>query len=116
MPKPFNTSVSAHRRNLIVLWPHVHLIHHLPGRLRIQVRNGVSITRDLRRQAAAGEKALQQLLPGVRSIRFNALAGSLVLEYDTKQMPFAMVDDFFRAANPDQAVNLLDRLISYHPQ
>jgi hypothetical protein len=80
------------------------------------VRNGVAISRDLRRQAAAGEEALQQLLPGVRSVRLNPLAGSLVLEYDTKHMPFAMVDALFRAANPDQAVDLLDRLLSYHPQ
>lgn len=115
MTKPSDI-LAAHRQNLIALWPHVHLVHHLPGRLRIQMRNGVTISRDLRRQAAAGEEALQQLLPGVRSVRLNPLAGSLVLEYDTQHMPFAMVDALFRAASPDQAVDLLDRLLSYHPQ
>lgn len=111
-----SSNTSAHRRDLLALRSHVRLAHHLPGRLRIQVRQGVAATRALRLHAAAGEEALLQLLPGVRSIRVNALAGSLVVEYDPKRMPFTLVDAFFRAAGPAQAGDLLDRLLSYHPQ
>lgn len=110
-----SSNIFTHRQNLLALRPYLRVAHHLPGRLRVQVRPGLAATRALRRHAGAGEQALLQLLPGARSVRLNALAGSLVLEYDPKHMPFALVDAFFRASSSDQAGDLLDRLLSCHP-
>jgi hypothetical protein len=108
------TFASMHRQTLLALWPYVRIAHHLPGRLRLRMRPGAAIDQTVRRHAETGEEALRQL-PGVRSIRLNALAGSLLLEYDPERLPFSLVDAFFHATGSTQAGELLDRLLSYHP-
>jgi hypothetical protein len=102
-----------HRQNLLALRPYVRLAHHLPGRLRIKVRPGVAAVQALLQHADVGMEALRQLLPGVRSLRFNALSGSMLLEYDPKIIPFALVDAFFRTTSAEEAGCLLDRLLSF---
>ena len=114
VPQDKTSDIFPFRQSLLDLRPHVRVAHHLPGRLRIEVRPGARAVRALRGYAGGEGEALLRLLPGVRSIRQNALAGSLILEYDPKQMPFALVDAFFRAANAAQAGDLLDRLLSFH--
>jgi hypothetical protein len=104
-----------HRQTLLALRPYVCIAHHLPGRIRLRLRPGAAIDQAVRRHAEAGEEALRQL-PGVRSIRLNALAGSLLLEYDPERLPFALVDAFVHANGSAQAGDLLDRLLSCHPQ
>lgn len=111
LPHDTMTDRVTQRQRLLDLRPHVRVAHHLPGRLRIQVCPGPVAALALRRYTGAEGEALLQSLPGVRSIRLNALAGSLLLEYDSKQMPFALVDAFFRAASAAQAGDLLDRLL-----
>ncbi|MBI5441199.1 MAG: cation transporter [Deltaproteobacteria bacterium] len=59
------------------LAPHVEIAHHIPGRIRLRIRGGAAELAgrvDVERAAS--------FLPGVRSIRLNLLARSIVIEYD----------------------------------
>lgn len=106
---------AAYRRQILELHPHVKVAHHLPGRLRVQAHSSDTAIRVLRRNADVCMDALNRLFPGVRSVRLNPLAGSLVVEYDFKLMPFALVDAFFRTTSFEQAAELLDRLLLTNP-
>jgi hypothetical protein len=103
------------RAVLLVAQQHVRIVHHLPGRIRLEPQaDGVSSSW-LRQHGPEGLAAVQRLLPGIRSLRFNALAGSAVLEYDPKLYPARLVEAFFLAASVEQAGDLLDHLQSFHP-
>ena len=107
--------IAAYRRQLLELHPHVKVAHHLPGRLRVQAHSSQAAARVLKRNAEVCMDALHRLFPGVKSVRLNPLAGSLVVEYDLKLMPYALVDAFFRTTSFEQAGELLDRLLFMHP-
>lgn len=109
------SQVDEYRKQLLELHPHVMVAHHLPGRIRVQARSTEAASRVLKRNAEACMAALRRLFPGVRSVRLNPLAGSLVVEYDLKLMPFALVDAFFRTSSFEQAGELLDRLLFVNP-
>jgi hypothetical protein len=107
--------VAAYRRQLLELHPYVKVAHHLPGRLRVQAHSGEAASRVLKRNAEVCMDALRRLFPGVRSVRLNLMAGSLLVEYDLKLMPYALVDAFFRTTSFEQAEELLDRLLFINP-
>lgn len=107
--------VAEYKLQLLELHPHVKVAHHLPGRLRVQARSSPAASRVLKRNAEACMDALRRLFPGVRSVRLNPLAGSLLVEYDLKLMPYALVDAFFRTSSFEQAGELLDRLLFINP-
>ncbi|MDO9584604.1 MAG: hypothetical protein Q7J24_16085 [Desulfomicrobium sp.] len=107
--------VAEYRLQLLELHPYVKVAHHLPGRLRVQAHSSEAASRVLKRNAEVCMDALRRLFPGVRSVRLNPLAGSLVVEYDLKLMPFALVDAFFRTSSFEQAGELLDRLLFVNP-
>ncbi len=107
--------VDEYRQQLLELHPHVKVAHHLPGRIRVQARSSQAAVKVLQRNAETCMDALRRLFPGVRSVRLNPLAGSLVVEYDLKLMPFALVDAFFRTSSFEQAGELLDRLLFVNP-
>lgn len=110
----FNPAADAfdtYRSYLLELRPYVQIAHHLPGRLRVQVRSGLAATRALGRFGATGTDVIARLLPGVRSVRLNPMAGSMVLEYDPKKLAVDLVDSFFRVDSPEQAAHVLDRLL-----
>jgi hypothetical protein len=105
----------SYRQKLLALRTQLQVAHHLPGRLRLKVRPGAPAVKVLR-QTDIELETLRQMLPGVSSLKFNALAGSLVLEYNQEIMPFTLMDTFFRTTSPDQAEHLLDCLISIDQQ
>lgn len=109
-------SREAYRLYLLELRPHLLVAHHLPGRLRVRVRPGLTAVRMLNRHAQDGLDALRQLLPGHPEARVNPLSGSLVLEYDPALIPFELLDAFFRAGSSEQAGILLDRLLGSNLQ
>lgn len=109
------SQVAEYKLQLLELHPHVKVAHHLPGRLRVQARSSPAASRVLNRNAEACMDALRRLFPGVRSVRLNPLAGSLLVEYDLKLMPYALVDAFFRTSSFEQAGELLDRLLFVNP-
>lgn len=107
-------SVDLYRAFLLDLRPHVQIAHHLPGRLRVQVRPGLAATRVLGRFGPDGMDIIVRLLPGVRSVRLNPMAGSMVLEYDPDKLAVDLVDSFFRVGSAEQASQVLDRLLGFH--
>lgn len=100
------------RHGLHDLRPHLAVVHHIPGRLRVQLRAGMEAARALGRVAPAGVESLARFLPGVRSARINAMAGSMVLEYDPGRLVPGLLDAFFRVASREEADSLLDRLLN----
>lgn len=100
-------------RAVMELWPHLKPVHHLPGRLRLQLKLGGAAIKAVRalQQRGVGVELLEEL-PGVRIGRLNPVAGSLLLEYDTKIIPFDLVDAFFGAENSESAEQLLPRLLT----
>ncbi len=63
-----------------------HYIHHVPGRLRIRTPK---LKRDDRRAKAAEQ--LLQSIDGVRSVRANAVTGSITLMYERDTVDSATI-------------------------
>lgn len=77
------------------LKPHLSLVHHLPGRLRLRAG---------RTFAAAGlAGALDGLgpVPGVHAVTVNRITGSVLIEYDAEALPASLVQGLFEEAEED---------------
>jgi len=108
----YDPVAEEYRHGLHALRPHLAVVHHIPGRLRVQLRSGMEAARALGRVAPAGVESLARILPGMRSARINAMAGSLVLEYDPGRLVPEVLDAFFRVVSREEADSLLDRLLN----
>jgi hypothetical protein len=70
---------------LASLLPHLHIIHHVRGRLRVRLHPGV-----LGWLAQWPDAALETWLaqwPGITALHLNKAAASLVIEYDARRIP-----------------------------
>ncbi|HPE70770.1 MAG: hypothetical protein ABTR27_02210 [Candidatus Competibacter phosphatis] len=72
-------------RRLASLLPHLRLIHHVRGRLRLRLRTGVSHW--LAQYPDVVPEAWLARLPGIAALRLNKAAASLVIEYDARRIP-----------------------------
>jgi hypothetical protein len=91
---------------------HVHIAHHLPGRIRLKL-TPVKFD-DEERAAMARVKGFQKALdtiPGVSSIRLNLLARSCTVEYDTRIIPAAAWQDVLSGVDSPAARTLMDILV-----
>lgn len=78
MPCSYCNSVD----DLLQLLPHVEIAHHVPGRIRLKIHpSALNVVRDI-----DVEKVLLDI-PGVRSLRINAFAKSVVIEYNCDRLP-----------------------------
>ncbi|WP_035215871.1 hypothetical protein [Desulfobulbus elongatus] len=102
----------AYRTALLAVRRQVRIVHHLSGRIRVEFRPDGADATSLPVNGSGGLAAVRALLPGIRSLRLNALAGSVVLEYDHQLYPAHLVDAFFRTTSTEEAGDLLDRLYS----
>ena len=100
------------RAALLAVRRHVRIAHHLSGRIRLELQAGGLSSAWLRQHGQEGLAAVQRLLPGIRSLRLNALAGSAVLGYDPTCYPVRLLEAFFDVTSTEQAGDLLDRLQS----
>jgi len=55
--------------------------HHVPGRIRVKF--SLKLLGDPRAKQVVDSAGTRELPPAIRSIRFNALGRSVVVEYDT---------------------------------
>ena len=101
------------RQDILHLRPHLRVAHHLPGRLRVQVRPGIEAARVLARLTLDGAEQAVRHLPGVRSTRLNAMAGSLVLEYDQRRLAPGLLNAFFTVESREEADGILDTLFNH---
>lgn len=112
MNQPIDQALHA---ALLAVRQHVRIAHHLPGRIRLELQTDDLSSSWMRQHGSEGLAAVQRLLPGIRSLRFNPLAGSAVLEYDPELYPARLVESFFGTTSIEQAGDLLDHLQSIHP-
>ncbi len=73
---------------LASLLPHLHLIHHVRGRLRVRLHPGVS--------------GWLAQWPGITGLHLNKVAASLVIEYDAGRIPPQWWERLLRS--PSQAL------------
>lgn len=67
---------------LLVWRRYLSIVHHVPGRIRLQLRNGThAAVRGL--DVSSIEAAMQQV-PGIHRLRLNPSAACAVLEYDAR--------------------------------
>lgn len=64
---------------LISLREYLSVAHHVPGRIRLKLNPAIRQALGLR-DSSAIERAVQAV-PGIRQVRLNTLAGSVVVEY-----------------------------------
>ena len=63
--------------DLLSLAPHMEIVHHIPGRIRIRVLpSGFSLAVKL------DVKQAIDAIPGIGRVRVNPVVGSVVIEYD----------------------------------
>lgn len=81
--------------------------HHMPGRLRLRfsMRAASLLTRD---EAAQLGNEIQRLV-GIKSVRLNAMARSLVIEYDVARIPSRLWRDLVEGS-PGEAAAALRQL------
>lgn len=78
--------------NLLRIAPHLQIVHHIPGRIRLRISpSGLQTAMEI------DLRQIRDNVPGILSLRINALVGSIVIEYDRNRL------------NPD-LWNLLSRL------
>lgn len=83
---------------------HLSLIHQVPGRMRLRL--GVGLFARAAELSQGGLQGALQGLPGIRAVRLNLAAASLVIEYDPKLMtPDAWV--LVLEGNEDEARDIL---------
>lgn len=71
--------------HLASLIPHLHIVHHVRGRLRVRLRAGVLDW--LAQWPNAAPETWLAHLPGITALHLNRAAASLVIEYDTRRIP-----------------------------
>ncbi|SMP77148.1 HMA2 domain-containing protein [Desulfonatronum lacustre] len=94
-----------HLSDLASLRRYLTIKHHIPGRIRL-LFNPVLVSRPEVRELMATHS---ELPPGVFSVRVNALALSLVIEYDSERIAPALLDELVTAGD-DRVVEVLREL------
>lgn len=94
-----------HLSDLATLRRYLTIKHHIPGRIRLFF-NPVLVSRPEVRELMATHS---ELPPGVFSVRVNALALSLVIEYDSERIAPALLDELV-TADDDRVVEILRKL------
>ncbi len=72
---------------LLAMRRHLHIVHHIPGRLRLRASAGLlELARAWRSRRMGLDEAIE-VIDGIRSARVNPMAASAVIEYDRKRLP-----------------------------
>jgi hypothetical protein len=91
------------------------IVHHVPGRIRLRLLlDGLPSPDAHAESLIAKARAFKDTLddiPGIRSIRVNALARSCTIEYDHRDIPFQAWPDFLGCV-PSEAAAVLQRILS----
>lgn len=104
---------------LLELWPYIRVAHHIPGRLRLKAAGNIlsqpsvhKITgyflannkTELEEAKFAAKKLLQE--KGIINIIPNALALSVVIEYDVRRLAPSLLTTFFASNDMDEVTQL----------
>jgi hypothetical protein len=68
--------------DLIRVAPHIEIVQHIPGRVKLRLRtSGLFLIRKL------NPKELTRSLSGIKRVKLNPFSRSLDVEYDCRQLP-----------------------------
>lgn len=99
------------REILLEILPNLGVAHHLPGRIRLQLLPGRVNTTDFDDATISHViQSLHLLFPGIRSLKLNKFARSILLIYSPSIYPFELVEDLFRSGGGEHARYLLDSM------
>lgn len=96
-------------QSLLPLRAHLSVVHHVPGRLRLRLGSGIlalSGSADPKRFAALLEK-----VEGIRNVRINPAAASVVVQYDAQRLPPELWQTLLEGSDTEVAA-LLQALIA----
>lgn len=79
------------------LLPHLRIVHHVRGRLRVRLHAGVLDW--LAQWPDVAPETWLARLPGVTTLHLNKAAASLVIEYDARRIPPQWWERLLRAQN-----------------
>lgn len=94
-----------HLSDLAGLRRYLTIKHHIPGRIRLLFNPALAARPEVRKLAAAHS----ELPPGVLSVRVNALALSVVMEYDPERISPDLLNDLI-SADEERVVAVLREL------
>lgn len=73
--------------HLLKLAPHTVVVHHVPGRIRIRLLpGGLRLAREVDLEEAINR------VPGIRKVRVNPFAASVIVEYDRGRLSTGLWD------------------------
>ena len=94
-----------HLSDLAGLRRYLTIKHHIPGRIRLLFHPALIARPEVRELT----KAHSELPPGILSVRVNALALSVVIEYDPGRIAPALLNDLI-SADEERVVAVLHEL------
>lgn len=99
--------------SLMTLRRHVEIAHHIPGRLRLRFTN--KLVSSLSKHRLSDLESLCDPEGYLRSYTLNTATGSLVLEYNAKTLPPALLSQLFGPDEPDarRALEELHAILSH---
>ncbi len=101
-------------QDLLRLAPHITVIHHVPGRIRLRMRpSGLTAMREI------DLDQMRNGIPGIQEIRVNRLVASVVIQYDPNCLPPDLWEALSRLRDtPELASEVEERLKSLwnHPE
>ena len=93
----------------------IEIAHHIPGRIRMRLLLDELPALDTPAESLVARardfKDTLENIPGIRSIRVNALARSCTIEYDHRTIPFQAWPDFLSGVCSDASA-VLGRIIT----
>ncbi len=94
--------------NLLLLARHTEVVHHIPGRIRVRV-----LPSALKALRETDIRSSLDSVPGVISLRVNAVVGSVVIEYDRSRLSFDFWENLrLLKKKPELAAEIKERLKS----
>lgn len=98
-------------QDFVVLRTYATVKHHIPGRLRLVFDPAIQ-----KHPSFECLKESVKLLPGIKATRINTMAKSMVLEYDTRIIPFDLLQEIFSGESESTVLDAALRLISLDAQ
>ncbi len=123
--KPVNLEISPSADDwsrLAGLLPHLRIVHHVRGRLRVRLQAGAANW--LVQWPNAAPESWLARLPGITALHLNKVAASLVIEYDARRIPPQWWERLLHARSETLPALLAevgfladrDRLFSFQPR
>lgn len=94
-----HASLSPDWQRLAVFLPHLQIVHHIQGRLRLRLLPSI-----LTVLSSVSEQEFQRYLtamPGILELRLNKPAASLIIIYNAMQIQFSWWERLILASNAD---------------